>query len=129
MPEAAVVQYASRSAFPSASQLYEEDKPFPLVDSIILDSGATVYVVNNRTRFEKNYRKADTSDVCIAGSQTLPIAGWGSVYVNINRTIPKSNNKPEYIERKVVRLDNVAYIPSFYISVASLRLLMKKDIY
>jgi hypothetical protein len=49
--------------------------------------------------------------------------------IRISRTIYNETYQCEEEVEKVVRLDNVAYILSFYLSVASLRMFIKKDIH
>jgi hypothetical protein len=85
-------------------------------------------VFNDRTRFEDNFRRADPSDICVAGSHVVPIEGWGSVMIRITRTTFDRIIQVEQGEEKLMRLDNVAFIPSFYVSIASLRMFIRKDI-
>ncbi len=50
----------------------DEEGLFPLIDNVILDSGVTVHIFNDRSRFI-NFREPAFNDVCIAGTQTVPI--------------------------------------------------------
>jgi hypothetical protein len=45
------------------------------------------------------------------------------------RTTFNTTIQVEQDKEKLIRLDNVAFIPSFHVNVVSLRLLMKKDIH
>jgi len=119
----------SRSVYLVTSNPYDDEGQFPLIDSVILDSGATVHVFNDRSRFEDNFRKADPLDVCVPGSHVVPIKGWGSVMIRITRTTFDRVIQVEQDEEKLVRLDNVAFIPNFHFSVMSLRMFMKKHVH
>jgi hypothetical protein len=130
MPECAMAHMVSKSVYSVTGNPYEDEGQFPLIDSVILDSGATVHVFNDRSRFEDNFRTADPSDVCVAGSHVVPIEGWGSVTIRITRTT--SDGTMQHLEldqERFIQLNNVAYIPSFHVNVASLRMFMKKDIH
>jgi hypothetical protein len=119
----------SRSIYSVSGNSYDDDETqFPLIDSVILDSGATVHIFNDRTRFMDNFREADASDVCIAGSHVIPIEGWGSVMIQVTRKMYDEDLQLTEV-KKPIRLDNVAYIPSFHVNVAALWMFMKKDIH
>jgi len=92
---------------------------YALQQSIILDSGATVHVCNDRTRFF-DYRLAEDDDVLYAGDSIIPITGLGK----INCTVTCSDNT-----KRKITLHEVVYIPSFHCSVASLRKFLKANVH
>jgi Pol polyprotein, beta-barrel domain len=55
---------------------------FPLRDLTILDSGTTIHVFNNLSRFS-NFRKAPCGDYLIAGRSEVPILGYGDVTLQL----------------------------------------------
>jgi hypothetical protein len=82
---------------------------YPIKDSFILNSGATIHVCNSRSRFQ-SFRKCDPSDVVYAGLEKMPMVGVGSVDITISTGTTTRN----------FRLENAAFIPSFHTNVVSL---------
>ncbi|RKF61962.1 hypothetical protein GcC1_151008 [Golovinomyces cichoracearum] len=76
---------------------------YPLKNSFILDSGSDGHISNDFSRFSNYYSKTSTA---IAGSGESKILGYGTVFMQISTGL--------------FQLNNVAYIPSFHTSVASL---------
>jgi hypothetical protein len=93
---------------------------YDLHSSIILDSGATCHVGNDRSRFI-SFTPAGPTDVLYAGENLIQIEGWG--------TIPLRLQAPGYPNGKVVQVQNVCYVPSFHTNIISLRILNSKEIY
>src|SRR6266487_639171 len=91
-----------------------QSSTFPLRDLVILDSGATIHVFNNLSRFS-NFRKAPRGDYLIAGSSEVPILGYGDVTL---RTA-----------KGALRLKNVAFCTDFATNLVSFSLLKEKNIY
>jgi hypothetical protein len=91
-----------------------------LNDSFILDSGATCYVCNNKSRFI-DFRLPIDDDVLYAGKSVIPIKGFGTVLV----IVTTSEEPKQY----TVYLYNVVLILLFYISVASLQLFIAKGVH
>ena len=85
---------------------------YKLYNSTILDSGATLHVFNDRTRF-KDFRQAKEEDEIIAGNSVIPIEGFGTVEITV-RT--ETTSGP--IERRI-QLTDTAYVPEFHTNVAS----------
>ena len=56
---------------------------FLLRKSTFLDSGATIYIFYNRSRF-LNYRTALPNDYVIAGTTNVKIYGYGKVLIEVN---------------------------------------------
>ena len=56
----------------------------PLKLSTILDSGTTLHVFNDLSRFT-NFRKAPRHHVLIAGDSEVPILGYGDINLQVNR--------------------------------------------
>src|SRR6266487_3203976 len=103
----------------SAYSAPEPCSQYALANSFILDSGAIVHVCNNRTRI-RNLRPAHSDDYLLAGKDTIPIEGFGSVEISVER---ESGGK-----RQIV-LENTAFVPSFHTSVVSLRKFRQRNVY
>jgi hypothetical protein len=88
----------------------------PLQYSTILDSGTTIHVFNDLSRFY-NFKKAPRGHYLIAGNTEVPILGYGDVDVDIT----KPNGS-----KGILRLKNVAYCADFATNLVSFRLLRKK---
>jgi hypothetical protein len=94
------------------------ESSYELRRSVILDSGATVHVCNDRTKMS-DLRPAFEGEQLIAGSSYIPIEGWGTMRIQVK-------------DGKVVRdldLKNAALIPSFHTNLASLRLFIKGGVH
>lgn len=85
----------------------------PLKLSTILDSGTTIHVFNDLSRFY-NFRKAPRYHYLTAGNSDVPILGYGNVDVDVTRP-NKSKGK--------LRLKNVAYCSNFATNLVSFELL------
>lgn len=91
----------------------------PLKLSTILDSGTTIHVFNDLSRF-LNFRKAPRYHYLTAGNREVPILGYGDVDVEVTRP-----NKG----KGIIRLKNVAFCTDFATNLVSFRLLREKDYY
>jgi len=85
-----------------------------------LDSRATYYIYNNKSRFT-DFRLPIDDDVLYANKSVIPIEGFGTVSV-----IVTTLKEPK---QYTVYLHNVVLILSFHISVASLQLFMAKGVH
>jgi hypothetical protein len=90
----------------------------PLKLSAILDSGTTIHVYNDLSRFH-NFRKAPRHHYLITGNYEVPILGYRDVDINTIRPNGKG----------VLRLKNVAFCTNFATNLVSFRLLRKKGYY
>src|SRR5204862_5254317 len=90
---------------------------YQLKDLTILDSGATIHVFNDLSRFS-NFRKAPRGDYLITGDSHVPILGYG----NITLRLKNSNSR-------ILRLKNVAYCINVAVNLVSFSHLMNKDIH
>jgi transposase InsO family protein len=99
------------------NSVFQASTLYPLKLSTILDSGTTIHVFNDLTRFH-NFRKAPRHHYLIAGNREVPILGYGDVNVDVKRP---NNNKG------VLRLKNVAFCTDFATNLVSFRLLRKKE--
>jgi hypothetical protein len=97
----------------------DQSSDYPLRDSFILDSGATTHV-NNRHRF-LNFRPAEAGENLITANSTVSILGYGDVDI-----FAEPIDSGQKIQ---IRLQNVAYIPTFYTSLMSYDRAMAKSIY
>lgn len=91
---------------------------YALVNSFILDSGATDHVANDRSRFT-GFTDAQEGEYLVAGSDLAPIIGWGNVKITF-----QTPSGPREFE-----LYNTAYIPTFNVNVVSYNRLHDKQIY
>jgi hypothetical protein len=91
-----------------------------LNNSFILDSKATCYVYNNKSRFI-DFKLPIDNNVLYAGKSVIPIKGFRTILV-----IVTTLKEPK---QYTVYLYNMVLILLFYISVASLRLFMAKGVY
>jgi hypothetical protein len=82
---------------------------YPIRDSFIRDSGATINVCNSRSHFQ-NIGECDTNDVGYAGSKKMPMVGVGSVDITIS-TCQNSH---------IFRLENAVFFSSFHTNNFSL---------
>jgi hypothetical protein len=88
---------------------------YPLKNSALLDSGATIHVFNNIRRFDK-YRPAELGDFVFAGEQRVLIQGYGNV--DIRTQGPQGP--------RVIRLYDVALCENFPCNLVSLHQLHKR---
>jgi Pol polyprotein len=63
---------------------FQAGTPYPLKLSTILDSGTTLHIFNDLSRFH-NFRKAPRHQYVTAGSSEVPILGYGDVDVRVTR--------------------------------------------
>ena len=90
---------------------------YQLKDLTILDSGATIHVFNDLSRFS-NFRKAPRGDYLIAGDSHVPILGYGDITLR-----PKNGNG------RILRLKDVAYCTNFAANLVSFSHLMDRGIH
>jgi hypothetical protein len=88
---------------------------YPLKNSALLDSGATIHIFNNCNRFDK-YRPAEPDDFVFAGKQQIPIQGYGNV--DLHAQGPEGS--------RMIRLCDVALCEGFPCNLVSLRQLHKR---
>jgi hypothetical protein len=96
---------------------YNVASDYDLCDSVLLNSGATVHVFNDRSRFVSNSEL--TSDHIYVDSHTEEIVGFGTAAVTIDT--------PEGKER--IMLIGAAYVPSFYTNLACIQKFNDKGVY
>ena len=97
---------------------FQASTPNPLKLSTILDSGTTIHVFNDLSRFH-NFRKAPHHHYLIAGNREVPILGYGEVDIDVTR--PNRS-------KGTLRLKNVAFCTDFATNLVSFRLLREKGI-
>ena len=90
---------------------------YMLRDSVILDSGASLHICNDRSRF-KTFNPVVEEKFIYAGNTVIPIEGFGNVTITI-----QAPSRPKKIE-----LIDTAYIPSFHTMVASLDKFVAKNV-
>jgi hypothetical protein len=86
-----------------------------LVNSFILDTGADGHVCNNRSRFV-DFKEATEEQFIAAGTECLPIEGWGTIRINTKCQGLRTGQRQ-------VTITNVAYIPAFHTNVISYHIL------
>jgi len=92
---------------------------FLLKHSAILDSGASLHVFNDLSRFS-SFRKAPRGDYLLAGASEVPILGYG----NVDLRSTKENGTTG-----ILRLKDVAFSPDFVTNIVSFRLLRARGIH
>ena len=103
----------------SAIQAVFTTSEYPLKNSAILDSGATLHVFNQISRFN-NFRTAPAEDKIFAGDHTLAIKGYGDVDICLQNAIG---------DKHLLRLNNVAFVPGMATNLVSLRPLRARGIW
>jgi hypothetical protein len=98
---------------------FQASTPHPPKLSTILDSGTTIHVFNDLSRFH-NFRKAPRHHYLIAGNREVPILGYGEVDIDVMR--PNRS-------KGTLRLKNVAFCTDFATNLVSFRLLREKGYY
>jgi hypothetical protein len=88
---------------------------YPLKHSAILDSGTTLHIFNEISRFLR-FRTAPTGDFVWAGDTKVKIQGYGDVDIEIAGATRK----------QVMRLSDVAFCEDFACNLVSLRQLHKQ---
>ena len=96
---------------------------YPLKNSAILDSGTTVHIFNEITRFN-DFKTADPGDYVWAGEYKIPIKGYGTVDVVI-----KAPDKDQELKDKILRIRDVAFCPNFAANLVSLQQLHKRGLW
>ena len=91
---------------------------YPLKNSAILDSGTTIHIFNEITRF-LNFRTADPGDFVWAGEHKVPIQGYGNLDIEVQG--PKG--------KRILRLYDVAFCEDFTCNLVSLRQLHKRGLW
>lgn len=95
----------------------QRDDEFPLRQSYILDSGADVHVCNDLSRATGPIRLPTPGERLATGSGWIPIMGYGEIEVKVKAPAPR--------KQQTVKLRDVAFIPSFFTNVISLKKLIK----
>lgn len=88
---------------------------YELNNSWILDSGASIHITNHISKFLEINSTSDVNEILWAGNTVIPIEGYGVIEVTVRN--------PKYPFGRILRLFNVAYVPTMHINVVSLRLL------
>jgi hypothetical protein len=91
----------------------------PLELSMILDSGTTLRIFNDLSRFT-NFRKAPSYHILTAGDHEVPILDYGDVHVSVTR--PNGGIG-------TLRLKNAAFCTDFAMNLVSFWLLREKGYY
>ena len=87
--------------------------------STILDSGTTIRVFNDLSRFI-NFCKAPRHHILIAGNHKVPILGYGDIHITLKR--PSGG-------KGTLRLKNAVFCTDFATNLVSFRLLREKGYY
>lgn len=100
----------------STAAFLVKESAYPLRNSSILDSGTTLHLFNEITRF-KSFAPSYEKEVVYAGSSHLPILGYGEVDLELRNL----ENKP-----RLLTLKRVAYCPKIGTNLVSLRRLRQQ---
>jgi hypothetical protein len=88
---------------------------YNLWDTFILDLGVTVHVCNSLDWFQ-TVSPASESDLLYVGNMIIPIESFGSVDIVVQSPVGP----------KLIKLQNAALVPSFYMFVVSLKRIITK---
>ncbi|KJZ71835.1 hypothetical protein HIM_06271 [Hirsutella minnesotensis 3608] len=113
-----LIKRAQKALKEDASLQKKKSADYPLKNSTLLDSGASLHICNNLSRF-RSFRKA-RADFLITGDSEVRIEGYGRVDVTVTA--------PDGSKRKL-RLKKVAYCPTFSASLVSFQLLRDEGIF
>jgi hypothetical protein len=91
---------------------------YPLKNSAILDSGTTIHIFNEISRF-LNFRSAEYGDFVWAGEHKVPIQGYGNVDIKVK----------DSKGTKILRLFDVAFCQDFATNLVSLRQLHQRGLW
>ncbi|OXV07206.1 hypothetical protein Egran_05029 [Elaphomyces granulatus] len=91
-----------------------------LYKSTLLDSGTTIHIFNDLTRFQ-NFRKAPRNHTVRCGNHFARVLGYGNVDVDIDGVGKK--------RKKVLQLKDAAYCPDFMTNLVSFSKLKKIGIF
>jgi hypothetical protein len=91
---------------------------YKLRNSVIIDSGVSIHVCNDRKCF-MTLRPAGQEKSLYAGNTVISIEGYGNAMITI--ATPKGSHQ--------IKLTNTAYILSFHTIVVSLKKFVLKDVY
>jgi hypothetical protein len=103
-----------------ATTTNQRDDEFPLRQSFILDSGADVHVCNDLSRATGPIRLTGPGERLVIGSGWILIVGYGDIEVKARAPAPRN--------QQIIKLKDVAFIPSFFTNVVSLKKLIKGGI-
>jgi hypothetical protein len=96
--------------------VFEAGTNYPLKLSAILDSGSTLHIFNDLSRF-RNLKKDPRNEYVIAGNSEVPILAYGDVDLRVTR--PNGS-------KGTLRLKGVAFCTDFNPNLISFDLLQKK---
>src|SRR5208337_453853 len=88
---------------------------YPLKNLVILDSGTTLYIFNEISRF-LNFRPVPKGDYVFAGDSQVPILGYSNIDIKVS-----SLKGP-----KIMRLHDVTLYEDFIYNLVSLRLFRRR---
>ena len=108
---------AGLGAFVSRDIAYPK---YELHSSVILDSGATLHIGNDKARF-LGLTLANRDEFLYAREDHILIVAYGTIELTIQTR--------GYLERRKIKLTKAAYILTFYTSIVSLQLLNKHQVY
>ena len=104
----------------SAFATENSNNEFLLYDSFILDSGADTHICNNVNRATGPIRLAPSGERLAAGNGWIPVIGYGEIEVKAKAPAP--------CYQQTVKLKDVAFVPTFFINIVSLKKLIKGGI-
>jgi hypothetical protein len=93
----------------------QSDAVYPLINSAILDSGTTIHIFNQKSRFQ-DLRRAPSGDYVWAGETQVPILAYGTVDIQVQG--PQNT--------RILRLQDVALCSGIVCNLVSLRQLQKR---
>jgi hypothetical protein len=93
---------------------------YKLHSSVILDSKATLHIRNNKARF---------TELTLANDSSFLYAGDNHIRIEAYKTIKVIVQTNSYLKGRKIILTKAAFVLSFYMSIVSLQLLNKHQVY
>ena len=114
-----IIGVANAAFLSKEESSFSTNQNYSLYKSTLLDSGTTIHISNDLSRFQ-NLKKAPRGHVVRCGNHFARILGYGSIDIDV---INERNG------RSVFRIRKVAYCPDFMTNLVSLTKLMECGIH
>ena len=95
------------------------EETYVLCNSTILDSGSSIHIFNDRSRF-RDFRPAPADSSVLTGGGNCLIEGYGTVDVTV---------QTDGDQQSTIELRDTAYCPSFQCNIASMRRFARNNVF
>jgi hypothetical protein len=100
--------------------IVNQEEEYTLRHSYLLDSGADTHVCNDISRAITPVRSAPSGERIATGNDWVPVIGYGDIAITAKA--------PALRIQQTIKLLNVAFVPTFFTNVVSLKRLIKGGI-